>query len=109
MTAAGPHEDRDMDDDKEPPLIPAHLRRARHDGEGSAPSSNDDCYSHTRWVFVRNRDSGPIHPRSLHARMLRATDRRRGTTDSLKAINYGPVELRLRKLLALLNWRRWWR
>ncbi len=41
--------------------------------------------------------------------MLRAGDRRRGSSDSLKAINYGPVEPRLRKLLALLNWQRWWR
>ncbi|WP_211235040.1 hypothetical protein, partial [Azohydromonas australica] len=40
---------------------------------------------------------------------LRTIDRRRGTVDSLSGINYGPVELRLRELLALLNWRRWWR
>ncbi len=97
-------------DDKELGPIPVHLRaQARRDGEGSAPSSTHDCYSHIRWVFVRNRDRGPIHPRSLRASMLRAADRRHGTTDSLKAINYGPVELRLRKLLALLNWWRWWR
>ncbi|WP_259373191.1 hypothetical protein [Azohydromonas aeria] len=41
--------------------------------------------------------------------MLRAVDRRLGTTDSLKAINYGPVELAVRTWLAKLNWRRWWR
>jgi hypothetical protein len=50
-----------------------------------------------------------VHPRSETAHILRVVDRRRGTTDSLTAINYGPVEFRLRKLLALLNWRRWWR
>jgi hypothetical protein len=101
----------DMDDDKELGPIPAHLRaQAMRDSEGSAPSSTeDDYYSHARWVFIKNK--GPVHPRSEIARMLRASDRRHGTTDSLKAINinYGPVELRLRKLLALLNWRRWWR
>jgi hypothetical protein len=41
--------------------------------------------------------------------MLRTSDQRRGTSDALMAINYGPVELRLRKLLAKLNWLRWWR
>jgi hypothetical protein len=100
-----------MDEDKELGNIPAHLReQAIRECEGTAPSSTYDPYSSTRWIFVRKRGSGrPIHPRSLYASMLRATDRRRGTTDSLTLINYGPVELRLRKLLALLNWRRWWR
>lgn len=41
--------------------------------------------------------------------MLWAGDQRRGTTDSLEAINYGLVEFRLRKVLAWFNWRRWWR
>ena len=102
------YEDKDVDE--EFPPIPAHLRaQARRDGEGSsAPSSTTDYYSPARWVFVRNRDRGLICPRSLRASMLRTADRRYGTTDSLKAINYGPVELRLRKLLALFNWRRWW-
>jgi hypothetical protein len=40
---------------------------------------------------------------------LQTIDRRRSAGDSLASINYGPVELRLRELLALLNWRRWWR
>lgn len=105
MTAAGQQKDKDMDDEL---VIPAHLRaQARRECEAAAPSSTDDCYSQTRWVFVKNK--GPVHPRSEIAHMLRAGDRRRGTTDSLASINYGPVELRLRKMLALLNWRRWWR
>jgi hypothetical protein len=96
-----------MDEDNEPLLIPAHLRaQARRECEGAAPSSTDDYFSHPRWVFPSKR---PVQPRCEIACMLRAADRRRGATDSLKAINYGPVELRLRKLLALLNWRRWWR
>jgi hypothetical protein len=108
MIAAGQRKDKNMDEELGP--VPAHLRaQAGRECEGAALSSTDDGYSHTRWVFVRNRDSGPIHPRSLHAGMLRAGDRRRGGSDSLEAINYGPVELRLRKLLARLNWRRWWR
>ena len=94
-----------MDDDNELGPIPAHLRaQARRECEGSAPSSAADYSSHARWVFVKNR--GPIHPRSEIARMLRAGDRRRGTTDSLKAINYGPVELFVRKLLACCRWHR---
>lgn len=97
-----------MDDDKQFGPIPAHLRaQAGRKCEGSAPPSADDYSSHARWVFVKNR--GPIHPRSEIARMLRAGDRRLGSTDSLKAINYGQVELRLRELLAKLIWRRWWR
>jgi hypothetical protein len=85
-----------------------HLRaQARREREGWAPPSAADYSSHARWVFVKNR--GPIHPRSEIARMLRAGDRRHGSSDSLKVINYGPVELRLRKLLAQLNWRHWWR
>lgn len=108
MTMAGQQEDKDMYDDV---VIPAHLRaQARRDGKGSVPSSTDDPYSSTRWIFARKRDSvRPIHPRSLYASMLRATDRRRGTTDSLTLINYGPVERTLRTWLAKLNWRRWWR
>ena len=85
-----------MDEDKELGPIPAHIR--------DVPSSTDDYYSHPRWVFVK--DKGPIHPRSWHASLLRAADRRRGTTYSLKAINYGPVELALRTWLSWLNWRR---
>lgn len=92
-----------MDDDKELGPIPAHIRVALES------SDNLDQYP-TRWIFAKKRGGGgPIHPRSLRASMLRAADRRRGTTNSLKAINYGPVELRLRKLLSWLNWRRWWR
>ncbi|WP_298236608.1 hypothetical protein [uncultured Azohydromonas sp.] len=99
--------DMDMDDDKELGPIPAYLRaQARPECGGTAPPSADDYSDHARWVFPSKR---PIHPRSEIACMLRAGDRRRGSSDSLMAINYGPVELRLRKLLALLNWRRWWR
>lgn len=107
MTMAGKQEDKDMYDDV---VIPAHLRaQARCDGESAAPLSTDDYFSHARWIFVRKK--GPVHPRSEIASMLRASDWRHGTTHSLKPINinYGPVELRLRKLLALFNWRRWWR
>ncbi len=50
-----------------------------------------------------------VHPRSETAHILRVVDRRKGTCDSLELINYGPVELALRKLLSWLNWRRWWR
>jgi hypothetical protein len=82
MTMAEQQEDKDDE-----LVIPAHIReQGRRECEGSALSSTDACYSHTRWVFVRNRDRGA----------------------NLKAINYRPVEFRLRKLLALLNWRRWW-
>jgi hypothetical protein len=100
MTAAGQHKDMD----EELLLIPAHLR-AQARREGSAPPSANDYSSHARWVFPSKQ---PIHPRSEIACMLRACDRRHGTTGSLKTINYGPGELRLRKLLALLNWRLWW-
>lgn len=97
-----------MDDDEELGPISAHLRapQARREGEGSALSSTLDYSSHPRWVFPRKR---PIHLKSEIACRLRAADRRSGTTDSLKAINYGPVEVFLRKLLVLLNWRHWWR
>jgi hypothetical protein len=93
----------------EPLLATMDEYRARCEREARPPSTGDFFIdTGPRWVFVKP-SRGPIHPRSLRARMLRAADRRRGTTDSLTAINYGPVELRLRKLLALFNWRRWWR
>jgi hypothetical protein len=98
MTAAGRQEDKNMDDDKELGPIPEHIRKA--------PNSTDDYFSHTRWIFPSKRPI-PIQPRSEIACMLRAVDRRRGTTDSLTLINYGPVELRLRTWLSWLNWRRW--
>lgn len=93
----------------EPLLATMDEYRAKCEREARLPSTGDFFIdTGPRWVFVKP-SRGPIHPRSLTARMLRAADRRRGSTDSLASINYGPVELRLRKLLALLNWRRWWR
>jgi hypothetical protein len=50
-----------------------------------------------------------VHPRSETAHILQVVDRRKGTSDSLTLIRYGPVEFALRKVLAQLNWRRWWR
>lgn len=91
----------------EPLLATMDEYLTRREREGMPPPSFDDFFTTPRWVFVKNK--GPVHPRSQIASILRAVDRRRGTTDSLASINYGPVELRLRKLLALLNWRRWWR
>lgn len=76
-----------MDDDKELGPIPAHIRTALESADDL-----DDYLAHPRWVCVKHRGV-LIHPRSEIACMLRAGDRRRGTTDSLKAINYGPIEL----------------